>query len=118
VPLVAWRVRNQRVAQLAERRARPLIRRAGRSELVRIGMALAGSDAPDFMSGDMRGSNYREYVVKCGSGVTLFSIRLGDRTLWGWFSMDAAGTLRGHSKVFFHDYVTCLCDSQRSGMSS
>ena len=80
-------------------------------------MSLAGIGIPDLTSGDMRGSKYREYAVKDGLEVTLFSIRLGGRRLWGWFLMDGGGALRGYSKVFFHDYVTCLCDSQRSGAS-
>jgi hypothetical protein len=62
---------------------------------------------------DMRGSRYREYVPRHSVQATLFSIRLGGRTLWGWFAMDAGGALRGYSKGFFRDYVTCLCDSQR-----
>jgi hypothetical protein len=78
-----------------------------------MGMAFAGSGALEFARADMRGSNPREYVSKDGTQVTLFSIRLGGRTRWGWFSIDAGGALRGYSKTFFPDYVSCLCDSQR-----
>ena len=78
-----------------------------------MGMALATSGALEFARADMRGSNPREYVSKDGTQVTLFSIRLGGRSRWGWFSIDAGGALRGYSKTFFPDYVSCLCDSQR-----
>src|SRR5689334_21422290 len=65
-----------------------------------MGMTLAATGALELARADMRGSNPREYVSKDGTQVTLFSIRLGGRTRWGWFSIDAGGALRGYSKTF------------------
>jgi hypothetical protein len=62
---------------------------------------MVGSQSGDFASArPLRGSR-------------LFSVRLPDRTWWGWEKRDEHGAVIARSGQLFMDYVSCFCDAER-----
>ena len=61
----------------------------------------------------MLGSEYRQYVRKDGSRLSLFPARVNGRTAWGWRLRTDDGQIQAQSGDLFQNYVACLCDALR-----
>jgi hypothetical protein len=92
-------VPKRRRATSLERPGMPI---ASREEFVRIDSALMLGSRPNE-------SNPALQTL----GIRLYSVRVLERTLWGWQRRNAAGDLLACNGHFFPDYVDCLCDSLR-----
>ena len=61
----------------------------------------------------MLGSNPRQYLTARDTREQLFSVRLREKTLWGWQRRGESGAIVARSETLFPDYVACLCDARR-----
>ena len=61
----------------------------------------------------MLGSEYRQYVRRDGSRLSLFPVKVNGRTAWGWRLRAEDGMVQAQSGSLFQNYVACLCDALR-----
>jgi hypothetical protein len=62
----------------------------------------------------MLGSQPREFVAApMTPSESIYAVKLGGNTLWGWVRRGPEGVLLASSETLFMDYMSCFCDARR-----